>query len=112
MLDAIIMFQYETNTNVRKARKIIMSAISDFATAQNAFNDQIDTAVTGLTGDIAALNAKITELQNSQGTITPADQVLLDAIQTRASTIATKLTALDAITPPVVPVEPGTSARG
>jgi hypothetical protein len=81
----------------------IMSAISDFATAQNAFNDQIDTAVTGLTGDVKNLNDQIAALQASNGAITPADQALLDGIQARAKTVADKLTALDALTPPVVP---------
>lgn len=85
--------------------RILMSKISDFATAQNAFNDQIDAAVTGLQGDIQALNDKITELQNSPGEITPEDQALLDTLQTRAEGIATKLTALDALTEaaPTVP---------
>lgn len=99
------MFQFETNNNVKNSRKIIMSAISDFANQQNAFNDQISIAVQGLTGDISALNAKITELQNSPGAITPADQASLDAIQARAASISSKLTALDALTPPSVPAE-------
>lgn len=80
-----------------------MSAISDFATAQNAFNDRMDTAVTGLTGDVAELNRQIAALQATQGAITPEDQALLDGIQARASGIADKLAALDALTPPVVP---------
>jgi hypothetical protein len=102
-LDCVKVIQSETLDNVRKTRNTIMSAISDFATAQNAFNDQIDTAVAGLTGDIAALNAKINELQNSPGAITPADQALLDAIQSRAAGVATKLTALDDLTAPAIP---------
>lgn len=84
----------------------IMSAISDFASKQNSFNDRIDSAVTGLQGDVAALNAKITELQNSPGTVTPEDQALLDALQSRGETIAAKLEALDALTPPTPPVTP------
>lgn len=81
----------------------IMSKISDFATALNAFNDQMDTAVQGLTDDVKTLNDKITELQNSSGAITPEDQASLDAIQARAKVIADKLTALDALTPPPPP---------
>lgn len=80
-----------------------MSKISDFATAQNAFNDRVDTAITGLQGDVQALNDKITELQNSPGTVTPEDQALLDALQARGETIAAKLEALDALTPPTPP---------
>lgn len=82
----------------------IMSAISDFATKQNAFNDRVDAAVTGLTEDVQTLNDKITELQNSPGGITPEDQALLDAIEARSASIATKLEALDALTPPKPPV--------
>jgi len=80
-----------------------MSAISDFATAQNAHNDQIDTAVTGLSDDVKNLASQITALQNSAGTITAADQALLDGIEARTKAIADKLTALDALTPPAPP---------
>lgn len=82
----------------------IMSAISQFAEKQAAFNDKIDAAVTGLTEDIEALNDKIEELQNTAGEITAEDQALLDAIETRSDAIATKLAALDALTPPKPPV--------
>lgn len=80
-----------------------MSAISDFAAKQNAFNDRIDTAVTDLQGDVKNLSDQIAALQASAGTITPEDQALLDGIQQRTSTIADKLDALDALTPPAVP---------
>ncbi len=85
----------------------IMSAISEFAAKQNTHNDAIDAAVTGLTGDIKALNDKIAELQASAGVITPEDQALLDAIDTRGQSIADKLAALDAQTEnaPTPPVE-------
>jgi len=81
-----------------------MSVISDYAAKANAFNDRIDSAVTGLQGDVQALNDTITKLQNSAGTVTPEDQALLDQLQARAETIAAKVEALDALTPPVPPV--------
>lgn len=84
----------------------IMSAISTFAEKQAAFNERIDAAVVGLKGDVDALNAKIEELQNSAGTITPEDQALLDALEARGDAIAAKVEALDAMTPPVVPPVP------
>lgn len=59
----------------------IMSAISDFAMAQNAFNDQMDVNVAGLQDDIKSLNDTITKLQNSPGVITPEDQKSLDDLQ-------------------------------
>lgn len=80
-----------------------MSAISDFAAKQNAFNDRIDAAVTGLQGDVDALNKTIQDLQNSAGTVTPEDQASLDALQARGEVIAAKLEALDALTPPTPP---------
>jgi len=83
---------------------IIMSAISDFAAKQAAFQDRIDNAVTGLTADVAELNDEILKLQTTTGAITPEDQALLDGIQSRTSAIAEKLDALDALTPPAVPV--------
>ena|ERR1700675_4793144 len=81
----------------------ILSAISEFATKQNAFNDTIDAAIAGLTEDVQNLNDQIASLQASAGTITPADQALLDGITARAQTVSDKLSALDALTPPKVP---------
>lgn len=89
---------------IEQAERNIMSAISEFAAKQNAFNDRVDKAVTGLTEDVQALNDKITELQNTPGVITPEDQALLDAIQARSEGIAAKLEALDSMTPPKPPV--------
>lgn len=93
--------EHQTNAILNRIRRIedhIMSAISDFAAKQTAFNDRIDTAVTGLTGDVHALKDEILKLQNSPGSITAEDQALLDAIQARSNSIATKLEALDAET--------------
>lgn len=98
----------------------IMSAISDFVTAQKQFNqdtgDSIDDVlghVTGIEGDIKSLNDKITELQNNPGPITAADQALLDGLQMDGKALADKakaasdaIHALDAKTPPVAPPTP------
>lgn len=92
-----------TKHDLRDLRHIIMSAISDFAGKQNSFNDRVDAAVTGLQGDVAFLNDTIAKLQASSGTVTPEDQASLDALQARGETTATKLEALDALTPPVPP---------
>ena len=96
----------------------IMTAISDFAAKQNAFNaaigadiDALVTSTNGLTDDVAALNAKIAALQASPGAITPEDQKTLDdltaagvALQLKTDTAAAKIAALDAQTPPTPPV--------
>ncbi len=107
-----------TKQDLELALLKIMSAISDFAAKQAAFNTRqgaaIDTAVAGvqgLTDDVAALNKKIQELQNSVGGVTPEDQALLDQLEvagnetaTRLEAVATALAALDAQTPPTPPV--------
>jgi len=98
----------------------IMSAISDYSLRVNtAFDaigasvDAIVTSVTGVTGDIAELKRLIVELQASSGTVTPEDQALLDALETkvgslvaRSEAVKVSLAELDAQTenvPPVVP---------
>lgn len=86
----------------------IMGKITEFATAQKAFNARLETAVTGITGDVKALNDKIAELQNSQGEVTPSDQALINELQMQGEALAARFTALDELTPPTVPpVEPG-----
>ena len=80
-----------------------MSAISEFSNRQTNFNQRLDAAIKGIAGDVEALKAKILELQNTPGVITPEDQALLDEMESRTATITAKLEALDALTPPVVP---------
>jgi len=77
--------------------------IAVFAEKVNAFADRVDTAVTGISGDVDALNAKIVELQNSSGQISAEDQASLDAIQARGEALAAKVEALDALTVPTPP---------
>lgn len=95
----------------------IMSAISDFANKQTQFNirqaaavDSLVSSFAGVKDDIDGLNAKILELQNSSGPVTPQDQVLLDELQAQGEAIAAKtesvaasLKSLDEATPPVIP---------
>lgn len=81
----------------------IMSAISDFADKMKVHQDHVDAAVEGISGDLSGLKAQIAALQASAGTITPADQKLLDDIEARTAAIHAKVDALDALTPPVVP---------
>lgn len=81
-----------------------MSKISEFSERQNAFNDRVDAAVDGLVEDVAGLKGEIVKLQTTPGPISPEDQALLDGIESRTNAIAAKIEALDAETPPVVPV--------
>src|SRR6266566_6605527 len=88
----------QTEINNQHRHHQLMSAISDFTTKLSAFFDRQDTAITDLQGDVKNLTDQIAALQASPGTITPADQALLDGITARASTISDKLDALDALT--------------
>lgn len=92
-----------TKCDLRKMEERIMSAISDFAAKQNAFNQRIGAAIDGVVADVKTLNDKIEELQNSGGAITPEDQALLDSLQEQGEALATKLEALDNLTPPTPP---------
>lgn len=95
--------EFVTKLDLKEMEKHIMSQISDFANRQNAFNDRIDAAITGVSGDVKELTDLVAKLQSTPGAITPEDQALLDQIDARASALATKVEALDALTPPVVP---------
>jgi len=79
----------------------IMSAISDFAAAQSAFNVRMSTAVDGIVSDIAGLNELIQKLQNTPGPISAVDQLVAAGEAATA-----KAEAADALTPPVVPSVP------
>lgn len=108
-----------------------MSKVSDFLIQQTKFNDELEikvdaanasqvalaSSLQGVAGDVSELNRLITQIQNSAGEFTPADQVTADAIQARGAAIsakfkaaadalaasATALAALDSLTPPAVP---------
>jgi len=113
----LVWWTYYLWSTTNQTLENIMSAISEFAAKQKAYNERQATAidglvssVSGITDDVKALNDKITELQNSQGGVTPEDQALIDALQTQGEALATRLegvsaaaAALDAQTPRVVP---------
>jgi len=106
-----------------------MSAISDYTARVNAKFDSISelatalgTALGGIADDVLFLKAKIEEIQNNPGPITPADQALLDASEERLGTLVTNLGALKTAaeqlnaatqrpTPPAEPAEPEPAAE-
>ena len=89
--------EFATTHDLKTTEKTIMSAVSNFAATQSAYNDQMDIAITDLQNDVNYLVTTIGSIQNSTGSIfTQSDQALLDALSVRASGIATKLNALDA----------------
>jgi predicted nucleic acid-binding Zn-ribbon protein len=81
----------------------IMSAISDYAAAQAAFNTEVSSDLDAIQTAITALNAQITTLQNSPGPISPADQATLNDLQTAGKALQDKADALAGKTPPTPP---------
>jgi hypothetical protein len=83
------------------------SAIQAFATAEGALLTTISGALTNIATGVLALDALITTLQNSSGTISAADQATLDAMQTQSQALVTQVNAIS-VTPPgaTVPVTP------
>ncbi len=100
----IVAAALDRNSQALERFGLLMSqSIQDFSATVNAAFDKIATATDGLASDVSQLNDTIAKLQASEGTITPEDQALLDSIQQRASTVADKLAALDALTTPPTP---------
>jgi hypothetical protein len=83
--------------------EIIMSAISDFAAKQTAFNTDLSNQLDALQTDITALNTKITTLQNSPGQISAADQATLDSLVTAGTALQAKADALATMEAPTPP---------
>ncbi len=83
------------------------SAIQAFATAEGALLTSIAAALTNIATGVLALDALITTLQNSTGTISAADQATLDAMQKQSQALVTQVNAIST-TPPggTVPVTP------
>src|SRR4030095_13939298 len=89
--------------DLEKLEKKIMAFIDDYIAAQTTYNDRVDTAVTGLQGDVQFLNEQIAVLSQNQGGLTPEQVTALTTLQTRGQVVADKLEALDALTPPKPP---------
>ena len=83
-------------------------AIQAFAAAEGAVLNSLSTALTALATGITALDALITQFQNSPGTLSQADQTALNNIQALSQTLVTQANAIST-TPPgtPVPVTPG-----
>ena len=80
-----------------------MSKITDWAAAEQADLAQISTTLDGIVTGVAALDTLITNFQNSPGTLAPADQAALDAIQAASKALVTKAAAIS-VAPPSAPV--------
>ena len=80
----------------------MLQVIQDFKAATDASLAKINTAVDGITGDVAGLKKKIDALI-AGGTLGDDDKAALLEIQTATAGIAGKLSALDAATEPETP---------
>lgn len=80
-----------------------MSAISDFATKQAAFNADVSDDLDQISAAIGKLNDTITQLQNSSGTVSPEDQATIDSLQSQGTALAAKADALAGKQPPTPP---------
>ena len=81
-----------------------MGKLDDFIMQQTAFNATLDTSLTDIGGDIQSLNDKIAALVAVPGTLTPEQVAALDALVVGGNALNAKAEALNALTPPVVPV--------
>ena len=75
-----------------------MEAIQQFSARVAAAFGRIGTSIDGIHSDITQLKQLITDLQNSPGAISPEDQAALDVIETLATSLETRVSALDAET--------------
>ncbi len=90
---------------VTNSEKKIMSAISDFATKQNAHNAAIADDLTAIKAKIDEQTELITTLQNSAGTLTTEDQATLDALEASNAALQSQADAAAGKTPPEPPTE-------
>lgn len=80
-----------------------MSAVTDFTTAVQTSLAKVNADLDVISTGITALDAQIQALQNSPGTLTPADQSALDSISAASTALAAKA---DAVVPAVAPPVP------
>jgi uncharacterized protein YlxW (UPF0749 family) len=90
-------------------QETLMSAISEFKARVDARFDAIGSGIDAVQQDVSWLKAKIEELQNSSGQITPADQALLDEIEARVAGLSERVASLDAQTDTAPAPEPPTA---
>lgn len=92
--------EFATKHDLKQMERNIMSKINEFAVRQNAFDDRIETSIKDIEGDINYLTNALSGSNSgsNSGSISQEDQALLDSLDVRASAIADKLEALDALT--------------
>ena len=82
-----------------------MSKITDQMDAEQVDADAIKASLTGIAAGIAELDRLITEFQSSPGSLSPADQAAVDAIQATIKALRAQAEGIST-TPPTPPVTP------
>ena len=67
-----------------------MSAISDLAAQQAAFNSTISSDLDSIKNSVTDLNTTIQTLQNSTGSVTASDQALIDTMESQGKNLQAK----------------------
>jgi hypothetical protein len=96
----LLHFLREWREEIKHQHHQIMSQITDWAAQEQADLASISTTLDGIVTGIAALDALITSLQTSPGTLSAADQAALDSIQAASKALVAKSGAI-VVTPPV-----------
>jgi TolA-binding protein len=110
---ALMVFGLQTSVQALHTQgKLIMTAISDFAAKQTAYNTEIAADLSAIQTQIQQLNTQITTLQNSPGPISADDQATLDSLQAAGTALQAQADAVANKTPPAPPVAPATPVAG
>lgn len=102
------MFVLVERAKLKKMERRLMAKIDEYIASQKASMEALGAAVGGLAGDIATLNAKVSDLQAvlAEGTMTEAQEAALKEVTDQLAAVTATASALDAQTPPNAPVEP------
>jgi chromosome segregation ATPase len=94
-----------TKKNIEELGKKIIMANTEQYRAIKSHLEKLEKSFGGVSEDVDLLVKKVTDLQNSQGGVTPEDQGLINEIEDIATRLSTKAEALDALNenPPPLP---------
>ncbi len=92
-------------TTIQQTQGKLMSVISDFSVKQNAFNAEISSDLDDIKTAAASQLALIQQLQQSQGTVTPEDQAIIDKLEADGTALVSKADATAGKTPPAPPTD-------
>ncbi len=82
-----------------KGQENLMSKVTDFAAKEQTDIDALNAKLDAIASGVIALEAKITELQNTVTGLTPEEQAALDAVATASDALVVKANAIDTTAP-------------